>query len=141
MSEDGNISDYARRGTRQRFGLQWVNYLFSMLRGSDKERKRHDLMLEQLQAAQVAWTRCRTARLDFINEELHRQNHAIQTFWDVDAVMREYAMATGKTLDPLGAEPKLSDYYTPSESQKDHEIAFIVLGMAATGYAAYKLAE
>ena len=117
------------------------NYLFSMLGGSDEERKRHDLAVKQLQAAQGAWSLRRTARLDFINEELRCQQHAIQTFRDVDAAMRKYATATGKTLDPLGAEPQLSDYYTPSESQKDREIAFIVLGMAATGVIAYKLAK
>ena len=117
------------------------NYLFPMLGGSDEERKRHDLVVEKLQAAQAAWSQCRTARLDFINEELRRQQHAVQTFRDIDATMREYAMATVKTLEPLGAEPQLSDYYMPLESQKDHEITFIVHGMAVMGYATYKLAN
>ena len=42
------------------------NYLFSMLRSSDlnKERKRHDQAIEQLQAAQAKWSRKRTERLD-----------------------------------------------------------------------------
>ena len=114
-------------------------YLLSMLGGSDEERKRHDLAVEQLQAAQAEWSRRRTARLDFINEKLMRQNHAVQTFRDVDAAMREYATVTSNQLDPLGPEPQLSDYYTPSESQKDLEIAFIIFGMAATGVVAYKL--
>ena len=110
-----------------------------MLGGSDEERKRHDLVIEQLQAAQAERSQRRTARLDFINEELQRQNHAVQTFRDVDAAMREYATVTGNQLDPLGPEPQLSDYYTPSEVQKDCKIAFIILGMAATGVVAYKL--
>ena len=35
------------------------NYLFSMLRSSDlnEERKRHDQAVEQLQAAQVKWSK------------------------------------------------------------------------------------
>ena len=117
------------------------NYLFSMLGGSDEERKRHDLVIEQLPATQAAWSRRRTARLDFINEELRRQQHVVQTFRDVHAAMREYAMVTSKTPDPMGAEPQLSDFYTLLELEKDCEIAFIVLGMAATIVIAYKLAK
>ena len=123
------------------------NYLFSMLKSSgvDEERKRHDLAVEQLQAAQTEWSRKRTERIDWINEELRRQNHAVQTFHDVDAAIREYSQVFGeaksKTLDPLGPEPQLSDFYTPSNDQKDREIVFVVLGMAATGLVAYKLAK
>ena len=106
------------------------NYLFSMLRSSglDEERKRHDKAVEQLQAAQAEWSEQRTERLDWINEELRRQGHAVQTFHDVDMAIREYAHVTGKNLGLLDPEPQLSDFYTPSNGQKDHEIAFIVLG-------------
>ena len=117
------------------------NYLFSMLKSSgvDEERKRHDVAIERLQAAQAEWSRRRTERLDWINEELRRQSHSVQTFRDVDAAIREYANVTGKKLDPLDPEPQLSDFYTPSNDQKDREIAFVVLGMAATGLVAYQL--
>ena len=119
------------------------NYLFSKLRSSgvDEERQRHDKAVEQLQAAQARWSRKRTERLDWVNEELRRQGHAVQTFRDVDAAIRKYAYVTGKTLDPLGPEPQLSDFYTPSSDQKDREIAFVVLGMAATGLVAYEIAK
>ena len=112
------------------------NYLFSMLRSSDlnEERKRHDQAVEQLQAAQAKWSRKRTERLDWIS-----QGHAVQTFRDVDDAMREYSRVTGTKLDPLGPEPKLSD--VPSSGQRDREIAFVVLGNAATGLVAYKLAK
>ena len=77
------------------------NYLFSMLRSSglDEERKRHDKAVEQLQAAQAEWSKQRTERLDWINEELRRQGHAVQTFHDVDMAIREYARVTGHNLD------------------------------------------
>lgn len=122
------------------------NYLFSTLRSSgiDEERKRHDLAVEQLQTAQAKWSRKRTERLDWINEELRRQGHSVQTFRDVDAAIREYSQFAGnssKTLDPLGPEPQLSDFYMLSDDQKDREIAFVILGMAATGLVAYKLAK
>jgi hypothetical protein len=119
------------------------NYMFSMLRGSgvDEERRRHDQAIEHLQAAQTKWSHQRTERLDWINEELRREEHAVQTFHDVDSAIREYAQVTGKKLDPVGAEPQLSDFYVPSSDQKDREIAFVLVGMAATGLVAYKLAK
>ena len=42
-----------------------------------------------------------TERLDWINEELRRQGHAVQTFRDVDAAIREYSRVTGQKIDPL----------------------------------------
>ena len=121
------------------------NYLFSMLmlRSSDlnEERKRHDQAVEQLQAAQAKWSRKRTERLDWISEDLRRQGHAVQTFRVVDDAMREYLQDTRTKLAPLGPETKLSDFYVPSSGQRDREIAFIVLGIAATGLVAYKLAK
>ena len=122
------------------------NYLFSLLRSSgvDEVRKRHDKAVEQLQAAQAAWSRRRTERLDWLNEELRRQNHAVKTFHDVDAAMHEYALVFGANsnkLEPLGHEPQLSDFYLPSNEQKDREITFIILGMTMTGIAVYKLSK
>ena len=118
------------------------NYLFTILRSSgvDEERKRHDKAVEQLQAAQASWSRKRTERLDFINEELRRRGHAVETFRDVDAAMQEYAQVTGHNLDPLGPEPKLSDFYHQS-GQRNREITFVILGMAATGFVAYRFAK
>ena len=119
------------------------NFLFTMLRsyGVDEERKRHDKAVEQPQAAQASWSWKRTECLDWINEELRRRGYAVETFGDVNAAMQEYAQVTGHNLDPLGPEPQLADFYHPSDRQKDHEIAFVILGMAATGLVAYRLAK
>ena len=119
------------------------NYLFSLLHrsGIDQERKHHDKAIEHLQAAQAEWSQIHTERLDWIKEELHRQNHAVQTFQDVDTVIFKCYRVTGKALVPLGPESLLSDFYTLSDGQKDHEIAFIILGMGAMGLVAYKLAN
>ena len=55
--------------------------------------------------------------------------------------MQEYAQATGHNLDPLGPKPQLIDFYHLSYGQKDRKIAFVILGMAATGLVAYRLAK
>ena len=119
------------------------NYLFSQLQGSkvDKEGKRHDLAIKRLTAAQQEWSRRRTQHLDFINEQLRQQNHSVQTFQDVDQAMREYSLVTDSKLDPLGPEPMLSDFYTPSDDQKDCEIAFVIAVMAVVRLVTYKLAH
>ena len=119
------------------------NFLFSSLSGSDEERKRHDKALEQLQAAQAEWSRKRAERLDWINEELRRQGHAVHTFRDVDEAIRQYNLITAGSGVELAhkPEPKLSDFYQPSPEQRDREIAFVVVGLGATSVAAYMLTK
>ena len=51
--------------------------------------------------------------------------------------MREYYEITKKKLPPL-KEPKLSDFYTPSETQKSGELLFIVGGLGLTSVLLYK---
>ena len=117
------------------------NYLFSHLgKDSDEERKRHDKALEQLEAAQAKWSKERTQRLDFINEQLQKEHHAVKKFDDVDQAMKQYYYITGKDLQ-LPPRPKLSNFYVPSEDQKNREIAFVVGGMALTGFVAWKLSK
>ena len=115
------------------------NYLFSHMGSyADEERKRHDKAMEQLEAAQAKWSKERTQRLDFINEQLQKEHHAEQEFSDVDTAMKQYYYITGKELPELEPEPTLSDFYTPSEDQKKREISFIIGGMALTGFVAWK---
>ena len=56
--------------------------------------------------------------------------------------MNEYYVVTGSrfVLSPsLREEPKLEDFYVPSEDQKTREVLFIILGMGAVGYMSYTL--
>ena len=74
---------------------------------------------------------------------MQKEHHAEQTFDDVDQSMKQYYNVTGKHLpsdltSPLPPEPKLIDFYTPSPDQQNREITFVVLGMAVTGFIAYK---
>lgn len=116
------------------------NYLFShMGKNSDEERKRHDKAMEKLQEETTAWNEKRTERLDFINEQMKKERHATEEFDNADTAMKEYYYITGKQLPALPPKPVLSDFYTPSEDQKNREIAFIVGGMVLTGFLVYKI--
>ncbi|MCG7891853.1 MAG: hypothetical protein N0C80_16555 [Candidatus Thiodiazotropha endolucinida] len=122
------------------FAFSGSNYLFSNIgKDADKERERHDKAMEQLEAAKAKWSKERTQRLDFINELLQKEHHAVQKFDDVDEAMKQYYYITGEDLQALPPDPTLNDYYTPSEDQKNREIAFVVGGMALTGFVAWKL--
>ena len=116
-----------------------TNYEFSKLsdHGAD-ERKRHDRAIEKLQNDRDSWFKKRQQRLDFINERLQKERHAERTFKAVDADMHEYYLATQHKLKPLRKYPVLSDYYHPSEKQKNGEIAIILGGLAITGFVVYK---
>ena len=52
--------------------------------------------------------------------------------------MLEYYRVFGKKIKPLPHEPKLSDFYHPSETQKNGELLFVAVG---TGTATYALCK
>ena len=115
------------------------NFLFSKLsNGGEEERKRHDLAIEQLQAAHEAWSKTRQKKLDFINDRLRAQHQATQYINDLDEGMRVYYRATREKIKPLGKEPKLSDFYRPSEHQKNGELVFITVSMLGIGFVGFK---
>ena len=54
------------------------NYLFSSLskESIDKERKRHDKAIEDLQRALIEWAKKRQEQLDYINSEIAKEHKA-----------------------------------------------------------------
>ena len=115
------------------------NYMFSKLsnHGAD-ERKRHNQAIEKLQKNRNIWVKERQQRLDFINQQLQRERHAEHTFSEVDDAMEAYYIATEKKLPPLRSKPVLSDFYHPSDQQKNNEILFIISSLGLMGYLMYK---
>ena len=64
-----------------------------------------------------------------------RQGHNIN---NVDEAMLEYYQMFAKQTNPLPPEPKLSDFYHPSESQKNGELLFVGVGTGIATYGLYK---
>ena len=62
------------------------SYLFHRLSKDsiDVERKRHDLAIEKLQAAQIEWTHKRQQRIDFINNQLRLERKAETKFTELN---------------------------------------------------------
>ena len=111
------------------------NYLFSSLskESIDKERKRHDKAIEDLQRAQIEWAKKRQERLDY--NQIMKQRKAEKRFADLNSAMQQYFLVTGRQLEPLPSKPVLSDFYVPSEDHHNYELTFITLSMA--GIAAF----
>ena len=115
-----------------------TNLVFSMLTDHGaKERKRHDLALENLQRARDKWNEDRMKRLDFINKRLREKNEARTYINNIDEAILKYYHAFVKPIKPLPTEPELSDFYHPSENQKNGELLFIAVGTGTATYMPY----
>ena len=116
-----------------------TNFVFSRLTDhGEKERKKHDLAEEQLQKARDKWNEDRMKRLDFINRRLREKDEARAYINNVDDAMLEYYRVLAKQVKPLPPESQLSDFYHPSEEQKNGELLFVTAGTGIATYALYK---
>ena len=111
------------------------NYLFSSLskESIEKERKRHDKAIEDMQQAQLLWAKKRQERLDYINDQIIKKHKAEKRFADLSSAMQKYFIVTGKQLEQLPPKPVLSDFYVPSEDYHNRELAFIFISMVGIG--------
>ena len=120
------------------------NYLAKYLSGDsaaamEKERERHDRALEAYQAAYSKYMRDRTKLLDWIatNEEMKEQ--AKQNFTNTDYAFKLYNQAHPDARMTPPKEPKFSDFYQPSEQQKNGELLFVGASTLALAYAAFRV--
>ena len=70
-----------------------------------------------------------------LQKEKHSANKFL-TIWIEPA--QQYYLLTSEKLPSIGKELELSDFYHPSESQKNAEIAFIILTIAGITYIIWK---
>ena len=111
--------------------------------GASEEVERHNRAMEELQRASTEWSQRRQTRLDYLNEQLRREQHANKVFTDVDEAMRLYYEATGgdeqelKNVPYVGDEPSLSDYFKPSGEQQTYELIFLAGGIGLSAWLAY----
>ena len=116
-----------------------ISFVFSRLTDHGaEERKRHDLALERFQRARNEWNKDRMKRLDFINKRLREKNEAITYINNADEAIVEYYGVFAKQIKPLPPKPELSDFYHPSENQKNGELLFVVVGTGIATYGLYK---
>ena len=107
------------------------SYLFHRLSKDsiNAERKRHNVVIEKLQAAQIEWAHKCQQQIKFINNQLRLERKAETKFTELNDAMREYHEVFGHELPPLPREPVLSNFYTPTNEQHYRELGFIALSM------------
>ena len=86
-----------------------------------------------MQKAQIEWSEKRQKRIDYINNEIMKENKAEKRFGDLNTAMQQYFIITGKRLPELPSKPVLSDFYTPSDDHKYRELAFVTTSMVTIG--------
>ena len=116
-----------------------TNFVFSRLTDHGvEEHKRHDFAEEKLQRARDKWNEDQMKRFDFINKRLHEKNEARAYINNIDEAMLEYYQVFAKQIKHLPPKLKLSDFYHPSETQKNGELLFVAAGTGIATYALYK---
>ena len=117
------------------------NYLAKYLSGSgdaSAERKRHDKALKAYEAAEARYSQERTKLLDWIETNRENKQLAKQNFTNTDYAFKLYNQANPDQKMTLPEEPKFSDFYQPSKSQKQGELLFVGGSALALGYAAFR---
>ena len=112
------------------------NYLFSKLDSRDDgsaERIRHDKATETLQQETAKWNEDRIKNIDFLNKELQAKQQVGLDFNNVDDALQLY-----NDDFKVPTKPQLSDYYQPSQKQKQYEYMFIIGATVGVGYIIHK---
>ena len=74
----------------------------------------------------------------FYQQKTARKNSARTYINNVDEALLEYYPVFAKQIKPLPPEPELSDFYHPSETQKNAELLFVAVGTGIATYAPHK---
>ena len=118
------------------------NYLASTLEGGDKaareEMERHNRAIEAYKAAYAKFTRDRTKLLDWIETKAEIKAKAEQNLTNTDYAFKLYNQVHPDERMIPPKEPQFSDFYQPSEQQKNGELLFVGIGALALGYAAFR---
>ena len=62
-----------------------------------------------------------------------KKHKAEKRFSDLNTVMQQYFLVTGKQLEALPPKPVLSDFYMLSEDHHNCELMFIMVSMIGIG--------
>ena len=69
---------------------------------------------------------------------LRERNDAMTYIKNVNEAMLDYYRVFAKKIKPLPPESELSDFYYPSETQRNRELLFVVVVTGVATYALYK---
>ena len=113
--------------------------LYQAIKGADadEEKERHDRALEAQGAANEKFNEEHTKLLDWIATQKQLDLKAAQGFAATNRAFEMYNKAHSQEPLTMLRKAKLSDFYTPSEGQRNAELAFVSLGALGLGFAAF----
>ena len=116
------------------------SYLAKFISGDSEsasleEKKRHNLAVEKYQKELEKYEENRAKLNDWIQTNDRMKDEAKQNFANTDFALKLYNKVHQQKIDHL-KEPQFSDFYQPSESQKQGELIFVGTSALAIGFAA-----
>ena len=129
------------------FAFAGAGFLFSKLNhtGYEKEIKRHNLAMEKLARSKEKWFEKQEERKQEIqklkqqaveaNEDINQTNKSLE---NLAKVLNRVKYLENEYVASNEAEPKLEDYYKPSQEMKEYQnILFLIVGLFG-GYIIHK---
>jgi hypothetical protein len=117
-------------GVFNAFAFAGAGFLFSHLdkKGDKEEAERHNRALEQLTKDRDAFNKRETLRRDKWQRKRAELEAANRDIASINRAFREYARVT-RTVE--GRQPKLEDYYQPSNEMRKY--ALMTAGLIGVG--------
>ncbi len=109
--------------------------IYDQFRTSDSER--HNKAQEKLNEETIKYNKQKQMALEYINYQLKLQQDAISDFNDIDSALVSYNDLFPENKIELPDNPKLSDYYTPSDDKINTEYVLLIVSGLLGGYIVY----
>ena len=101
------------------------------------ETERRDKAMQKLSEERERYNKEKQAVLEYVNYQLKLHQDAMSNFNDIDAALERYNELFPESKIEIRPEPKLSDYYVPSDEKINTEYALMIVSGIAAGYIVY----
>jgi hypothetical protein len=101
------------------------------------ETERRDKAMQKLSEEKERYNKEKQAALEHVNYQLKLHQDAMSNFNDIDAALERYNELFPESKREFRPEPKLSDYYVPSDEKINTDYIMIIGSGIAAGYIVY----
>jgi hypothetical protein len=106
------------------------------------ETERRDKAMQKLSEEKEKYNKEKQAALEYVNYQLKLHQDAMSNFNDIDAALERYnelqvSLGTPESKREFRPEPKLSDYYVPSNEKINTDYIMIIGSGIVAGFIVY----
>lgn len=101
------------------------------------ETERRDKAMQKLSEEKEKYNKEKQAALEHVNYQLKLHQDAMSNFNDIDAALERYNELFPESKIEIRPEPKLSDYYVPSNEKINTDYIMVIGSGIAAGYIVY----